>query len=318
MEYAVVADKLVKYYDDFMAVKGISFRVKKGEIFGFLGPNGAGKTTTVRMLCGLARIDGGRAFIYNFDVAKETTKVKKVIGVVPDISNLYMELSCFDNLMFCAEMYGVPRSERKEKVIELLEFFGLSDKKNAKFKTLSKGLKRRLVIAAALVHDPKLLFLDEPTIGLDVKSKRQIWRLIHELNKKGITIFLTTHNIYEAFKVCDRIAIINKGRIIAEGTPTELRAMVSGNKVIELQVHPPIRDPRVFSEIPGVVGVRIGQDTIRLMVNDVIIALEAILKIIRESNREIVVLNLTGADAEDIFVKIIDKDEEFERTKRVE
>ena len=313
MEYTVIADKLVKYYGDFMAVKGISFKVKNGEIFGFLGPNGAGKTTTVRMLCGLARIDGGKALIYNLDVARETTKVKKVIGVVPDISNLYMELSCFDNLMFCAEMYGVPRAERKERALELLEFFGLSDKKNAKFKTLSKGLKRRLVIAAALVHKPKLLFLDEPTIGLDVKSKRQIWRLIHELNKKGITIFLTTHNIYEAFKVCERIAIINKGRIIAEGTPTELCAMVSGNKVIELQIHPPIKDQRVFSEIPGVVGVKIGQGTIRIMVNDVITALEGILKIIKESNREIIMLNLTGADAEDIFVKIIDKDGEVEK-----
>jgi len=311
LEYAVVADKLVKYYGNFMAVKGISFRVKNGEIFGFLGPNGAGKTTTVRMLCGLARIDGGRAFIYNFDAVKETTKVKKVIGVVPDISNLYMELSCFDNLIFCSEMYGVPRGKRKDRAIELLEFFGLSDKKNAKFKTLSKGLKRRLVIAAALVHNPKLLFLDEPTIGLDVKSKRQIWRLIHELNRRGITIFLTTHNIYEAFKVCDRIAIINKGKIIVEGTPTELCAMVSGNKVIELQVNPPIRDPQVFSEIPGVTGVKIGQGTIRVMVNDVITALEGILKIIKGSNREILVLNLTGADAEDIFVKIIDKDGEF-------
>ena len=318
MEYAVVADKLVKYYGDFMAIKGISFRVKNGEIFGFLGPNGAGKTTTVRMLCGLARIDGGRAFIYNFDVAKETTKVKRVIGVVPDISNLYMELSCFDNLMFCAEMYGVPRGERRERTIELLEFFGLSDKKNAKFKTLSKGLKRRLVIAAALVHNPKLLFLDEPTIGLDVKSKRQIWRLIRELNKRGITIFLTTHNIYEAFKVCDRIAIINEGKIIVEGTPTELCAMVSGNKVIELQVHPPIRDTRIFSEIPGVVGVKIGQGTIRVTVNDVITALEGILKIIKGSNREIVMLNLTGADAEDIFVKIIDKDGELEKIERGE
>ena len=316
MEYAVVADGLVKYYGDFMAVKGISFKVRRGEIFGFLGPNGAGKTTTVRMLCGLTRIDEGKAFIYNFNVVKETARVKRVIGVVPDISNLYMELSCFDNLLFCAEMYGVPRKERKRRVLELLEFFGLSDKRNAKFKTLSKGLKRRLVIAAALVHDPRLIFLDEPTIGLDVKSKRQIWNLIHKLNKEGITIFLTTHNIYEAFKVCDHIAIINKGRIIVEGTPTELRAVVSGNEVIELQVHPPIRDPGIFSNALGVIGVKINQGTIRVMVSDVVTALESIIRIIKASNREIVMLNLMGADAEDIFVKILDNDERARRVRR--
>lgn len=313
LKHVIIAEKLVKYYGNFMAVKGISFKVKEGEIYGFLGPNGAGKTTTVRMLCGLAKINGGRAFIYGYDVTREIKKVKKIIGVVPDISNLYMELSCFDNLMFCAEMYGVPRSERKEKVLELLEFFGLENKKNVKFKALSKGLRRRLTIAAALVHNPKLLFLDEPTIGLDVKSKRQIWKLIRELNKRGITIFLTTHNIYEAFKLCDRIAIINEGVIVAEGTPTELRTMVSGSKIIELQVHPPIREPQVFSRIPGIVKVSTRQGAIRIMVNDVIMALEGIIKLLKESNREIVMLNLMGADAEEVFMKLIDRTKESKK-----
>jgi len=305
---------LTKYYGDFLAVDHISFRVREGEIYGFLGPNGAGKTTTIRMLCGLTKISEGKAFIYGYDVSKNLVTIKKIIGVVQDISNLYMELSCYDNLMFCAEMYGVPRSRRKERVMKLLEFFGLENKMNAKFKELSKGLKRRLTIAAALVHEPKILFLDEPTIGLDVRSKRQIWKLIRRLNKEGLTIFLTTHNIYEAFKLCDRIAIINRGRIIAEGTPAELRKKVSGSKIIELQVSPPINEKAIFESLNGIIDVNVGQDnTIYIKVSDAITALEEIINIIKRLNLEIVMLSLRGADAEDIFIRIIDETEKKRR-----
>ncbi len=304
---AIIAEKLTKYYGDFLAVDHISFQVRKSEIYGFLGPNGAGKTTTVRMLCGLTRISEGKAYIYGYDINRELVAIKKLIGVVQDISNLYMELSCYDNLMFCAEMYGVPRHQRKERVMDLLRFFGLEDKKHVKFKELSKGLKRRLAIAAALVHKPKLLFLDEPTIGLDVKSKRQIWNLICKLNEKGITIFLTTHNIYEAFRLCDRIAIINRGKIIAEGTPTELRKKVSGNKIIELQVSPPIKKSTILDNVDGIIDVNIGRDnTIYITINDAIAALEGILEIVKKLSLEIVMLNLRGADAEDVFIRLID------------
>ena len=314
MHDAIVADRLTKYYGDFLAVDHISFRVREGEIYGFLGPNGAGKTTTIRMLCGLTKISEGKAFIYGYDVSKNLVTIKKIIGVVQDISNLYMELSCYDNLMFCAEMYGVPRSRRKERVMKLLEFFGLENKMNAKFKELSKGLKRRLTIAAALVHEPKILFLDEPTIGLDVRSKRQIWKLIRRLNKEGLTIFLTTHNIYEAFKLCDRIAIINRGRIIAEGTPAELRKKVSGSKIIELQVSPPINEKAIFESLNGIIDVNVGQDnTIYIKVSDAITALEEIINIIKRLNLEIVMLSLRGADAEDIFIRIIDETEKKRR-----
>ncbi len=307
MDYAIVVENLSKYYGSLLAVDHINFTVRKGEIYGFLGPNGAGKTTTIRMLCGLAKISGGNAYIHGYDIVRDIVNVKQIIGVVQDISNLYMELSCFDNLMFCAEMYGVPRSQRRERVENLLKFFGLKEKKNAKFKELSKGLKRRLTIAAALVHNPKILFLDEPTIGLDVKSKRQIWRLIYELNKKGLTIFLTTHNIYEAFRLCDRIAVINKGKIIAEGTPSDLRKMVSGDKMIELQVSPITKDLKMFSNLHSVIDVHIERDTFYIMVNDVITALEEILRTVKQRNLEIVTLSLRGADAEDVFVKLVEE-----------
>lgn len=310
MRSVITVEELTKYYGDFLAVDHISFQVRKGEIYGFLGPNGAGKTTTIRMLCGLTRISEGKAYICGHRVDKDLVAIKKLIGVVQDISNLYMELSCYDNLMFCAEMYGVPRNQRKERILDLLEFFGLKDKKHTKFKALSKGLKRRLTIASALVHEPKILFLDEPTIGLDVKSKRQIWSLIRRLNENGLTIFLTTHNIYEAFRLCDRIAIINRGKIIAEGTPAELKRKVSGNKVIELQVSPPLRDTKVFDDVDGIINTKIGRDkTIYITISDAISALERILDIIKKLNLEIIMLNLRGADAEDVFIRLIDNAE---------
>ena len=167
---AIVVENLTKYYGDFLAVNRISFSVKWGELFGFLGPNGAGKTTTVRMLCGLTRISGGEAYVAGYSPIKELKLVKKVIGLVPDTSNLYPELTCWDNLIFTGEMYGLRREERVRRARELLEFFGLLDKKDSKFDQLSKGQKRKLTLAAALIHRPRILFLDEPTIGLDVRS----------------------------------------------------------------------------------------------------------------------------------------------------
>jgi len=307
--YAIIASNLTKFYGDLLAVDHVNFRVRRGEIYGFLGPNGAGKTTTIRMLCGLTRISYGDAFIFGYNVRRESARVKSIIGVVQDISNLYMELSCFDNLMFCAEMYGVPKSERKKRTLELLEFFGLLERREAKFKELSKGLKRRLVIAAAMVHRPHVLFLDEPTIGLDVKSKRQIWRLIRELNDKGLTIFLTTHNIYEAFNLCDRIAIINKGKIIAEGPPAELRKKVGGEKVLEIQTSPIVKDIKIFANLRGVVNARIERGVYHIVVNDIVLALEEILHVIKRYNLDIISISLRGADAEEVFIKLIGESE---------
>ncbi|MFC2030908.1 ABC transporter ATP-binding protein [Chloroflexota bacterium] len=214
--------KLNKKFNEVTAVDEISFGVRQGELFGFLGPNGAGKTTTINMLTGLARPDSGTTQIAGLDCVKNPKAAQHLIGVVPDESNLYPELSGFDNLCFCASLYGMAKSERQTRARELLETFGLQEAADRKFAGYSKGMKRKLTIAAGIIHHPHILFLDEPTTGIDVASARQIRQLIAELHRTGTTIFLTTHYIEEAERLCERIAFIVKGRIVEIDTVANL------------------------------------------------------------------------------------------------
>ncbi len=214
MEHIITAKNLTKKYDDFIAVNDISFDVNKGEIFGFLGPNGAGKTTTINMLIGMAKISSGNIYYNEKDLTKNIKKAQEIIGVVADESNLYDEMSGYDNLCFCGSLYGLTKMERETKATELLKIFQLTEAANKKFKAYSKGMKRKLTIAAALIHNPQILFLDEPTTGIDVASVRQIRDMIKRLNENGTTVFLTTHYIEEAERLCDRVAFINNGKII--------------------------------------------------------------------------------------------------------
>jgi len=301
---AIVVKNLTKYYGDLLAVNGISFSVKWGELFGFLGPNGAGKTTTVRMLCGLTRISSGEAYVAGYSPIRELKLVKKVIGLVPDISNLYPELTCWDNLIFTGEMYGLKREERVRRARELLEFFGLLDKKDSKFDQLSKGQKRKLTLAAALMHRPRILFLDEPTIGLDVRSRRLIWNMIRELNESGLTIFLTTHNIYEAFNLCDRIAVINRGEIIANGSPAELKRRFSGSEVLEVSFDGKMSMEEI-SRIPGVIKASRSGESFMIVVSDPLSVMEEIVRKAKSKGISLNYVNLRGADAEEVFLKII-------------
>lgn len=205
---------LAKSFDSTTALDGISFSIQSGELFGFLGPNGAGKTTTINILTGLARPDKGNFQISGIDCTKNVQSAQHLIGVVPDESNLYPELTGFDNLCFCGALYGLTKQERQNKGRELLDTFGLSEAANRKFDGYSKGMKRKITIAAGIIHSPKILFLDEPTTGLDVASARQVRQLIAHLHQTGTTIFLTTHYIEEAERLCERIAFIVSGRIV--------------------------------------------------------------------------------------------------------
>jgi len=216
------------------AVDGIDFTVAEGEVFGFLGPNGAGKTTTIRMLTGLSRPTSGRASLLGLDLASDLPRIKKRIGVVPETSNLYDELTAFDNLMFAMQLYGVPRVERAERAEALLERFRLKDKRNTPFAKLSRGMKRALTIAAALAHRPPLVFLDEPTTGLDVMSARGLRQTIAGLRDEGVTVFLTTHYLEEAERLCDRVAILVKGRIVASDTVENLRSGAQRKTTLEI------------------------------------------------------------------------------------
>jgi ABC-2 type transport system ATP-binding protein len=216
------------------AVDEIDFSVNEGEVFGFLGPNGAGKTTTIRMLTGLSRPTSGNARLLGLDLTRDLPLIKKRIGVVPETSNLYDELTAFDNLMFAMQLYGVPRAERVARADALLERFRLIEKRNTPFAKLSRGMKRALTIAAALAHRPSLVFLDEPTTGLDVMSARNLRKMIAGLRDEGVTVFLTTHYLEEAERLCDRVAILVKGRIAALDTVNGLKSGAQQKTVVEI------------------------------------------------------------------------------------
>jgi ABC-2 type transport system ATP-binding protein len=227
---------LTKYYDDLLAVDHISFDIKTGELFGLLGPNGAGKTTTIKMLTGLARISSGNAVVAGIDICKHPKEAQQMMGVVPDESNLYPELTGFENLNFCGALYGMKKHERQQRSRELLKLFNLSNAADRKFGDYSKGMKRKLTIAAGIIHQPPLLFLDEPTTGIDVTSARQIRQLIAELRQDGTTILLTTHYIEEAERLCDRIAFIVEGRIIKIDSLANLLQPVQGVHIMDVDV----------------------------------------------------------------------------------
>lgn len=225
---------LKKVYGDFTAVDGISFDIAQGEAFGFLGPNGAGKTSTINMLTGLSRPSAGTICIDGIDGIKEIKKAQSIMGIVPDESNLYDEMNGFDNLTFCAALYGMGKAERRKRADELLEEFNLKEAGDRPFRAYSKGMRRKLTIAAGIIHRPKILFLDEPTTGIDVESARQIRRLLSELKRQGVTIFLTTHYIEDAQRICDRMAFMVRGRIVKSGTVDELLRNAGHEHVIRL------------------------------------------------------------------------------------
>ncbi|MFC1965792.1 ABC transporter ATP-binding protein [Chloroflexota bacterium] len=227
---------LIKRYVEVLAVNDISFQISNGELFGFLGPNGAGKTTTINLLTGLARLDAGTINIGGIDCTNNPKAAQHLVGVVPDESNLYPELTGFENLTFCAALYGIRKNESQTRARELLDTFGLTDAANRKFAGYSKGMKRKLTFAAGIIHQPPILFLDEPTTGIDVASARQVRQIIAELHRKGTTVFLTTHYIEEAERLCERIAFIVNGRIVRTDRTADLLQPVKGKNVLLLSV----------------------------------------------------------------------------------
>ena len=233
---AIEASNLTKHYGDVMAVHDISFQVGNGELFGFLGPNGAGKTTTINLLTGLARLDAGKITIGGIDCTGNPKAAQHLVGIVPDESNLYPELTGFENLCFCAALYGMRKNERQQRARELLDAFGLTDAAERKFAGYSKGMKRKLTFAAGIIHRPPILFLDEPTTGIDVASARQVRQIIADLHRQGTTVFLTTHYIEEAERLCERIAFIVKGKLVKSDRTSDLLQPVKGKNILILSV----------------------------------------------------------------------------------
>ena len=217
---------LSKNFGSLSAVKAISFSIEKGEVFGLLGPNGAGKTTTIRMLTTLSRPSSGTALVAGHDIQSDPLSVKRSIGVIPQLLNLDIDLTLAENLEYHGRLHRMERRDRAARAEELLRFVGLWDKRDTPVEHLSGGMRRRLLIARGLMHRPQVVFMDEPTVGLDPQARHLIWGLIEDLRKSGITILLTTHYIEEADRLCDRVAIMQQGRIATLGAPADLKALV--------------------------------------------------------------------------------------------
>jgi ABC-2 type transport system ATP-binding protein len=232
---AIAVENIVKRYGNFEAVKGVSFSVAEGEIFGLLGPNGAGKSTLIRMMTTLIPVTGGRALVGGHDVAKDQDAVRRMIGVIPQALTSDQDLTVEENLSIYAKLYSVPKAQREKNIAEVLEAVDLVKWRGAQTKTLSGGMRRRLEIARGLIHDPRIFFLDEPTTGLDPVSRIAVWEMLDNLRKsRNLTMLLTTHYMEEADKLCDRIAIVDHGSLVALGTPLELKQNVPGANVVEV------------------------------------------------------------------------------------
>jgi ABC-2 type transport system ATP-binding protein len=295
---------LSKSFGDFNAVKEISFEVEKGEVFGFLGPNGAGKTTTINMLTGLAKPTSGDIRIANFDGVKQIKKVQRSIGIVPDESNLYDDLSGFDNLVFCASLYGMKKLQRETRALELLKQFNLDDAGKRPFKAYSKGMKRKLTIAAGIIHDPEILFLDEPTTGIDVESARQIRRLVSELHQKGTTIFLTTHYIEEAERLCSRIGFIAGGKIIKVRSVENLMQEAQQENIVEFAFDEQMYDLAPLKQrFPSFSFVYNQKDKIRVISHEKI-ELMPFMEFFADNSIVINEAKIIKPSLEEIFVKI--------------
>jgi ABC-2 type transport system ATP-binding protein len=302
-ENAVEVTDLTKHYGELVAVDHISFQVKKGEFFGFLGPNAAGKTTTIRMLTGVIKPDDGAASVFGYSIVREGLKTRQLMGIVPEMANAYVDLSAWNNLMLIGELYGVTKSLRRERATDLLKEFGLYERKNHLVKGYSRGMKQKLLLCMALINEPQILFLDEPTSGLDVESQRLIKDMIRDFNKNGVTVFLTTHNMDEANQLCDRIAIINHGKIAAVDNPERLRLRSSGLQSIEVSFDK-VMDIEEL-KFHGVNEAKKMGAKIRLYVDEPSIVIDKLLDFSRSKKLKIITLNTLAPTLEDVFLKLV-------------
>jgi ABC-2 type transport system ATP-binding protein len=302
---AIEVDHLSKYFGTLVALNDLSFSVGEGETFGFLGPNGAGKTTTIRLLTGISPPSGGVARIFGRDIVRETTQARKQMGIVHETSNIYDDLSAWQNLMFTAELYTIGKKEREQRGKELLELFGLWERRYDRVHGFSKGMKRRLTLAMGLINNPRLLFLDEPTSGLDVQSNLIIREVIRDLNSRGVTVFLTTHNIEEANLTCDRVAIINRGRIAAIDSPERLKATIQSVQSVEVafSTTAPGREEDL-RQLPNVSEVRKEGDKFRLFTRDPSHVIAAVMEYAREHDTRVLSMTTFGPSLEDVFIRL--------------
>lgn len=303
--HAIEVTDLAKRYGDIRALDSVSFTVETGEVFGYLGPNGAGKTTTIRILTGITKPTSGSATIFGRDIVTDTVRARRQMGIVYETSNVYDDLSAWRNMMFAGDLYHVRKRDRESRGKELLETFGLWDRRASRVRGFSKGMKRRLTIAMGLINDPQLLFLDEPTSGLDVQSNLIIRDVLHTLTERGVTVFLTTHNIEEANLTCNRVAIINKGRIAAIDSPERLKQTIQSVQSVEVSFEN--NSTEIFADLenlPLVSEARREGDKIRLYTQDPGSLLKEVMASADAHQDRVVSATTLGPTLEDVFIRL--------------
>jgi len=303
-EEIIKAEKLTKVFNKHLtAVDHINFSVKHGEIFGFLGPNGAGKTTTINMLITLLRPTEGKASVLGFDILKQHDDVRNVIGVVPQEYTADEDLTGLDNIILCADLYGIPRQTSKERAEELLKLVELTGFEHKKVETYSGGMRRRLELACGLINRPKVLFLDEPTLGLDVQTRTATWQYIRKLKKEfGMTLFMTTHYLEEADTLCDRVAIIDHGKIIVTGTPEELKHSLGGD-VITLSVKDDPDVTELIRSVENVKDVKKENDSYRIKAENGEVTAPLIIEALRNEGYTVTKLMLTEPTLNEVYLE---------------
>ncbi|MFH0872104.1 MAG: ABC transporter ATP-binding protein [bacterium] len=304
-EKAVVVKDLEKRFGSFTAVNRISFEVAKGEIFGFLGPNGAGKSTTIRMLCGILASSGGTGEVAGFDLSTQAEKIKSHIGYMSQRFSLYDDLTVEENIDFYSGIYGIAPEKKDERREWVIEMAGLQGHRHSRTAILSGGWKQRLSLGCAILHEPPILFLDEPTSGVDPISRRQFWDLIYQLSAKGVTAFVTTHYMDEA-EYCDRLGLIYRGELIASGSPEALKTKLMQEEVLEVLCERPQDAMEEIERVPGVKEVALFGRGLHIVVEDGQAAAQPIGRLLRERGDHLVRIEKIIPSLEDVFVSLIE------------
>ena len=311
---AVEIDNLVKTFGSFTAVDRVSLRVPKGEIFGFLGPNGAGKSTTIRMLCGLLTPTSGRASVNGFDVATQPEQIRRSIGYMSQKFSLYDDLTVEENIDFFTGIYGVAKGRRAERKDYVLRMAGIAERRRSRTATLSGGWKQRLALGCAILHDPPVLFLDEPTSGVDPIARGDFWTLIREMSARGQTIFVSTHYMDEA-EYCNRLALMYRGKVIALGPPAELKAGLTTHSLFQLDTNAPLETMRALEGLPGIYDVAVFGGGLHVTVDDAAAAEARIREALAAKEIEIRRLEKITPSMEDVFVALIEGEERANPTR---
>lgn len=306
-EYAVEVRDLTRVFGDFVAVDRISLTVEKGQVFGFLGPNGAGKSTTIRMLCGLLLPSSGAGRVAGFDVMTESETIKRHIGYMSQKFSLYDDLTVEENIDFYAGIYNVPKDKRKERKTWVLEMAGLTDKRHNLTGSLAGGWKQRLALGCAVLHEPPILFLDEPTSGVDPLSRRQFWDLIAQMSHRGTTVFVTTHYMEEA-EYCDELALIYRGKMIAKGKPAEVKTLIPED-ILEIRVERPFEALERLEGSGLVQEAALFGDALHAVVGNAAAATAALSDFLAQQGFAVQAITQVTPSLEDVFVSLIELDD---------